>query len=124
MAANNRPLPPDVDWTNINQYIPVFEEVIKTIEVWSAGSARPFAGMPQSTEPGYKRRMREAYEDTVKKILSIQKDPDSKASGVLMGHMWVQADGFASRIKVGGHDFDPEKGADHILAGLPAVIAG
>ena len=68
--------------------------------------------------------MREAYEDTVKKILSIQKDPDSKASGVLMGHMWVQADGFASRIKVGGHDFDPEKGADHILAGLPAVIAG
>ena len=124
MAANNRPLPPDVDWTNINQYIPVFEEVIKTIEGWSAGSARPFAGMPRLTEPGYERRMKEAYENTVKTILTIQKAPDSRASGVLLGHMWVQADGFASRVKVGGDNFDPEKGADHVLAGLPAVVAG
>ena len=38
--------------------------------------------------------------------------------------MWMQANGFASRIKVGGADFDPDQGADHVLAGLPAIAAG
>ena len=124
MAADDLALPPEVDWTNIHQFIPAFEEILKTIERWSAGSARLFAGMPRLTEPGYKRRMKEAYENTVKTILTIHKAPDSNASGVLLGHMWVQADGFASRVKVGGDNFDPEKGADHVLAGLPAVVAG
>ena len=36
----------------------------------------------------------------------------------------MQANGFASRIKVGGADFNPDQGANHVLAGLPAIIAG
>ena len=36
----------------------------------------------------------------------------------------MQANGFATCIKVGGADFDPDQGADHVLAGLPAIIAG
>ena len=124
MAANDVPLPPDVDWATITQHIPPYEEVIKTIKGWAAGSARPFASMPRPTEPDYARRMREAYNSTLDSIRNIQKGPDSRATGMVLGQMWVQANGFASRIKVGGADFDPDQGADHVLAGLPAIIAG
>ena len=124
MAENNQPLPPEVDWTNIHQFIQPFEEILSIIEKWSSGSAQPFAGLPRSTEPGYERRMREAYEQTVQTIRTIQPAPDTRASRVLLGHMWVQANGFASRVQVGGNSFDPEKGADHVLAGLPAIVAG
>ena len=124
MAVNNVPLPPDVDWANVTQHIPSYEEVTKKIERWASGSAWPFAGMPRSMEPGYEKRRREAYDSTVDNIFNLQKALDLRASGVIMGHMWVQAAGFASRIKVGGQDFDPKKGAEHVLADLPAIIAG
>ena len=35
----------------------------------------------------------------------------------------MHANGFASRIKVGGADFDPDQGAAHVLAGMPAIVA-
>ena len=38
--------------------------------------------------------------------------------------MWVQVEGFASRIMVDGEKFNPEKGAKHILAGFAAIVAG
>ena len=124
MAANDVPLLPDVEWPTITQHVPPYEDVVKTIEGWAAGSARPFAGMPRPTEPDYARRMREAYNSMLDNIRAIQRDPDSRASGMILGQIWMQANGFASRIKVGGADFDPDQGADHVLAGLPAIAAG
>ena len=111
-------------WTNFAQHAPEFEAIKKEIAGWAARTAQPFAGMPRSTEPGYEARMREAYISMCENIVSVAKDPQSRASGVLMGHMWVQAEGFSSRIKVDSEEFNPEKGAKHILAGLPAIVAG
>merc|ERR1711978_113217 len=68
--------------------------------------------------------MREVYDETIKNIRDIQPDPETKEAGILLGQMWVQADGFANLIKVNGVTFDPDKGAAHILAGLPAIVAG
>ena len=124
MAANDVPLPPDVEWPTIMQHMPPYEDVVKTIEGWSAGSARPFAGMPRPTEPDYARRMREAYNSTLDTIRAIQREPDSRGSGMLIGQILMEANGFANRIKVGGADFDPDQGAAHVLAGMPAIVAG
>ena len=87
MAPNDVPLPPDVDWPNIMQHMPPYEDVVKTIEGWAKGSARPFAGMPQPTEPDYARRMREAYNSTLDTIRAIQREPDSRGSGMLIGQV-------------------------------------
>merc|ERR1712235_181999 len=80
--------------------------------------------MPQATEPNYRQLMRVVYDETIKNIIDIQADPEAKQACILLGQMWVQADGFANLIKVNGVDFKPAKGAAHILAGLPAIIAG
>merc|ERR1711923_579963 len=80
--------------------------------------------MPRATEPNYRQLMRLVYDETVANIIDIQKDPQAQQACILLGQMWVQADGFANLIKVNGDDFKPAKGAAHILAGLPAIIAG
>ena len=87
MAHNNVPLPPDVTWPNILDHLPSYESIVKTIEGWAAGSARPFAGMPRPTEPDYARRMREAYNSTLDSIRNFQKGPDSRAAGMVLGQM-------------------------------------
>ena len=120
------PLPSEgeVTWANFNDHRPNLVEIMKEIASWNAGASRPFAGMPRSTEAGYKARMREAYSNMCDKIDKVAKAPMTRASGVILGHMWVQAEGFASRIIMDGENFNPEKGAKHILAGFAAIVAG
>ena len=124
MANLNPHIPPGVNWTNIHQHIQQFEAVLAQVDHWGQASAGTFAGLPRSTEPNYEQRMRKVYDETIKNIRDIQPDPETKEAGILLGQMWVQADGFANLIQVDGETFDPAKGAAHILAGLPAIVAG
>ena len=124
MANLNPIIPAGVDWTNIHQYAHTFEAIIAQIEYWGQATTGTFAGMPRPTEPRFREIMRWAYDETIKSIADIQKDPQSQEAGILLGQMWVQADGFSNLITVNGEKFKPAKGAAHILAGLPAIIAG
>ena len=124
MPNLNPNIPAGVDWTNLHQYAHTFEAVIAQIEYWGQAATGTFAGMPRPTEPRFREIMRWAYDETIKSIADIQKDPESQEAGILLGQMWVQADGFANLITVNGEQFKPAKGAAHILAGLPAIIAG
>ena len=124
MANLNPHIPAGVNWTNIHQHLQQFEAVLAQIDHWGQASAGTFAGMPRSTEPNYRQLMREVYDETIKNITDIQPDPEAKEACILMGQMWVQSDGFANLIKVDGVAFNPAKGAAHILAGLPAIVAG
>merc|ERR1711917_163027 len=124
MANLNPIIPAGVDWTNILQYAHTFEAIIAQIEYWGQAATGTFAGMPRPTEPRFREFMRWAYDETIQSIADIQKDPQSQEAGILLGQMWVQADGFSNLITVNGEKFKPAKGAAHILAGLPAIIAG
>ena len=90
----------EVTWANFNDYKPNLAEIKREVASWNAGISRPFAGMPRSTEAGYEAQMREAYSNKCDKIDEVAKAPMTQASGVILGHMWVQAEGFASRMKV------------------------
>ena len=124
MANLNPHIPPGVNWSNIHQHVQPLEEVLAQVASWGKASAGTFAGLPRSTEPGYDLRMRQAYEEAIQNIRDVQPAPETKAAGILLGQMWVQANGFASLIQVDGEAFDPTKGAANILAGLPAIVAG
>ena len=52
-----------MNWRNLRAQTLDFETVKKEIAGWAASTARPFAGMPRPTEPGYKDRMRRAYDE-------------------------------------------------------------
>ena len=124
MSPAQAPLPPDVTWPNVRDHLPSYETVVRTIEGWGNGSARPFAGMPRPTETGYATRMRQAYDATIEDIETIKRNPDSRPAGMIIGKIIMQANGFASDITVGGASFDPDQGAAHIVAGMPAIVAG
>ena len=115
------PFEGEVTWANFSDQRPNLVEIKKDIASWNAGTLRPFAGMPRSMEAGYEARMRQAYSNTCDKI---DKAPATREALLILGHMWVQAEGFASRIIVDGERFNPEKGAKHILAGFAAIVAG
>ena len=68
--------------------------------------------------------MRKAYNDTVKNIQEVIKKPQAWNSYRLLGQMGVQATGFVSKLKVNGDPFDPEARPQHLVAGLPAIVAG
>ena len=118
------PVEGKVTWANFNDYKPNLAEIKREVASWNAGISRPFAGMPRSTEAGYEARMREAYSNTCEKVNEIAKAPETREAGMILGHMWVQAEGFASRIQVDGEKFNPENGPKHILAGFAAIVAG
>ena len=124
MSNLNPTIPAGVDWTNLHQYAHTFEAVIAQVEYWGQAATGPFAGMPRPTEPKFRELMRWAYDETIQSIRDIQKDPKSQEAGILLGQMHVQADGFSNLITVDGEPFKPAKGPAHILAGLPAIIAG
>ena len=124
MSPAQAPLPPDVDWQNIKDHLPSYETITRTIEGWGEGSARPFASMPRPTEAGYSTRMRQAYDATIADIETIQRGPNTRPAGMLIGKFIIQANGFASNITVGGANFDPDLGAPHVVAGMPAIVAG
>ena len=124
MAHVQAPLPPDVTWPNVRDHLPSYETVVRTIEGWGNGSARPFAGMPRPTEVGYATRMRQAYDATIEDIETIKRNPDSRPADMIIGKIIMQANGFASDITVGGVNFDPDQGAPHVVAGMPAIVAG
>ena len=105
MSPAQAPLPPDVTWPNVRDHLPSYETVVRTIEGWGNGSARPFAGMPRPTETGYATRMRQAYDATIEDIETIKRNPDSRPAGMIIGKIIMQANGFASDITVGGASF-------------------
>ena len=114
----------EVNRDNFRDQILNFEAVEQEIANWAAGTARPFAGMPRPTEPGYESRMRKAYEETVGDIETLASESQTLAAGVILGRMCAQATGFASRLKIDDAKFDPRLGPKHLVAGLPAVVAG
>ena len=75
MANLNPTIPAGVDWTNILQYAHTFEAIIAQIEYWGQATTGTFAGMPRPTEPRFREIMRWAYDETIKSIADIQKDP-------------------------------------------------
>ena len=113
-----------VNWAATQAQIPDFETTEQRIAGWETGTSRPFAGIPRSTERGYEHRMRKAYNDTVKNIQEVIKKPQAWNSHRLLGQMGVQATGFVSKLEVNGDPFDPEAGPQHLVAGLPAIVAG
>ena len=68
--------------------------------------------------------MRKAYNDTVEDMGAVAEEPQTLASGVILGRMSVQATGFASKLKIDDTEFDPELGPKHLIPGLPAIVSG
>ena len=114
----------EVTWGNLQDKAQGQESVQATIASWSAGTPRPFAGMPRPTEPGYRERMEKAYEDTMRDLATVATAPQTPTANIILGRMGVHATGFVSCLKIEGEEFDPHAGPKHLLAALPAIVAG
>ena len=96
----NQPTGEGVTWGNLQTRAQGCEDVCATVAGWSAGTARPFAGMPRTTEPGYQERMRRAYNDTMRDLATVAKAPQTPTASVILGRMGVHATGFASCLRI------------------------
>ena len=97
-------------WGNLQTRAQEYEDVCATVAGWSAGTARPFAGMPRTTEPGYQERMRRAYNDTMRDLATVAKAPQTPTANVILGRMSVHATGFASCLRIDEEEFNPHAG--------------
>ena len=72
-------------WADLISHAPSYEEIQQVISRWATGVTR-FAGMPQSTDPDYETRMREAYTSTHVNITAIANNPASINAGMRIAH--------------------------------------
>ena len=124
LTGRTRPWAEEVNWADLIDHQPSYEEVEQEISRWAAGITRSFARMPQNAEPGYNNRMKEAYNSTCDTIAAIAEDPEDIDAGMRIGYMWVQVTPYAGLIRVDGEELNLNKGPKHILAGWPAIVAG
>ena len=78
-------------WGSLQTRAQEYEDVCATVAGWSAGTARPFAGMPRTTEPGYQERMRRAYNDTMRDlaVATVAEVPQTPMTNIILGRMSV-----------------------------------
>ena len=124
VTQRNQPNEEEVTWGNLQDKAQSREDICATIASWSAGTPRPFAGMPRPTEPDYRERMRKAYDDTMQDLATVAAAPQTPTANIILGRMGVHATGFASCLRIDGEEFNPHAGPKHLLAALPAIVAG
>ena len=113
-----------VEWADLSDDPPSYTEIEREISRWAAGITRAFARMPQRTDPGYERRMQEAYISTCDNIAIIAEDPEDIDVGVRIAYLWVQVLPYEGLIQVNGRRLNLHEGPEHLLAGWPAIVAG
>ena len=117
----------EVTWGNLQDKAQSQESVRATIASWSAGTPRPFAGMPRPTEPGYRERMEKAYEDTMRDLATVATAPQTPTANIILGRMGVHATGFASCLRIKGRDSThtpaPNTSWPHCPRSWPAATA-
>ena len=121
LTGRARPQADEVNWTDLIDHPPSYEEIEQEISRWAAGITRSFARMPQRSDPGYDNRMLEAYISTCD---TIAEDPEDIDAGMRIAYMWVQVTPYAGLIRVDGDELNLNRGPKHILAGWPAIVAG
>ena len=108
VTQRNQPNEEEVTWGNLQDKAQSQESVRATIASWSAGTPRPFAGMPRPTEPDYRERMEKAYDDTMQDLATVAAAPQTPTANIILGRMGVHATGFASCLRIDGEEFNPQ----------------
>ena len=88
-TERNQPNEEGVTWGNLQNRAQSCEDICATVAGWSAGTPRPFAGMPRTAEPGYQERMRRAYDDTMRDLATVAAAPQTPTASVILGRMGV-----------------------------------